>query len=93
VGGVRGFLEGSDSPSISLMALLSQSPGVCVPTTCYSLCSSEMEEQAVQTKNRSERRNLSRQTVSHGGPAISVLCAEKMSNHASSAPPLSGWLA
>jgi hypothetical protein len=47
----------------------------------------------VQTKNRSERRNLSRQTVSHGGPAISVLCAEKMSNHASSAPPLSGWLA
>jgi len=76
------------------MALLSQSPGVCVPTTCYSLCSSEMEEQAVQTtKNRSERRNLSRLIDLHGSSEIVVLRAEKMSNQASSAPPLSGWLA
>jgi len=46
VGVVRGFLEGSkiacSSPSISLMALLSQSPGVCVSATCYMLYGSEM---------------------------------------------------
>ena len=83
VGGVRGFLEAlkvaCDSPSISLMALLSQFPGVCVPATCYMLYGSEMEEQAVQT--RRNRRRFRRLTALRGGPALSVLYTEKMSDH------------
>jgi hypothetical protein len=68
---------------ISLMGLSSQSPGVCVLATCYMLCGSEIEEQAVQTGNQN---NLRRLIALHGGPAMSVLCAEKMSNHADAHP-------
>lgn len=58
------------------MALLSQSPGVCVLATCYMLYGSEICRRAGCADEGPKPRNLRRLIALHNDPAMSVLYAD-----------------